>query len=382
MRRIVHIFLEGKTKGNTSIGQIVLALANAQVDAGLVPNVWRIGGDADATKPVVKFPFETFEGSPKSFALNSSLESRLHDLPDDTIVHFHGGFIPAYYTISKKLEQSGKRIHKVLSPHGSYNEYVLRQRSIFNRLYYYLFERKLIRNASMIHLIGPTEINGFNFYMEKTNKSIVCLPDGEMIESSAKFPLLVHDGSKDPFVLTFSGSINIHEKGLDILLESLAQFSKEIYSPIELWVIGDGEDKEKLKHLVKSLDLEQQVKFLGDPPIDTRKQLLQQSHVFVHPSRNDVIPNTLLEAASIGLPLIVTEETNLGAFVRQYESGWCLERNSVEGLVQALHEAYVIYKTDDESYSRLNRNSFKMIREALNWNTLAKKWKEVYASFL
>jgi glycosyltransferase involved in cell wall biosynthesis len=104
--------------------------------------------------------------------------------------------------------------------------------------------------------------------------------------------------------------------------------------------------------------------------------------VFVHPSRNDVIPITLLEAASIGLPLIVSEETNLGSFVRQYESGWCLEMNTVENLVQALHEADVIYKTDDESYSRLNRNSFKMIREALNWNTLAKKWKEVYASFL
>jgi glycosyltransferase involved in cell wall biosynthesis len=218
--------------------------------------------------------------------------------------------------------------------------------------------------------------------MEKTNKSIVCLPDGEMLESGTKFPLPKHDGNKDPFVLTFSGAINIHEKGLDILLESLAKFSKAVYSPVELWVIGDGEDMEKLKDLTKTLDLGWQVKFLGDPPIDSRKQLLQQSHVFVHPSRNDVIPITLLEAASIGLPLIVSEETNLGSFVRQYESGWCLEMNTVENLVQALHEAYVIYKTDDESYSRLNRNSFKMIREALNWNTLAKKWKEVYASFL
>jgi glycosyltransferase involved in cell wall biosynthesis len=381
MREIIHIYLDRPNTDDVNIGQIVLALANAQKEAGLVPSVWCIGC-LDPKLPAVKFPFERFDLSKNSFGLDAALLTRLKELPDGTIVHLHGGFVPAFYAISRKLEQSGRNIHKVLSPHGSYNEYRLRKLSLFKRIYYYLYERKLIRDAAMVHLLGPTELNGFNFYMEKTNSSIVCLPDGESFDNKGVFPLRQHDGTKDPFVITFSGTVNIHEKGLDLLIAALSRFATEVYSSVELWVIGSGPDENALRELIRKHDLQNKVRLFGSLEAEERKEKLLQSQVFVHPSRTDVIPATLLEAASIGLPLIVTEETNLGGFVRQYESGWCLPQNTEEQLIQALHEAYLIYKTDDESYSRLHRNSFKMIREALNWNTLAKKWKEVYASIL
>jgi glycogen synthase len=78
--------------------------------------------------------------------------------------------------------------------------------------------------------------------------------------------------------------------------------------------------------------------------------------------------------------MIVSEETNLGTFVRQYEAGWCLSRNTEEHLRQALHEAYVFYKSNAEGYASLQRRSVSMIREEFNWNTLARKWKEVYSA--
>ncbi len=382
MKTIVHLFLAERNETHASIDQIVLTLAGAQVEAGLDTVVWQIGGTAPEFIQKYKFSLEVFAMGENAFTLNTILEERLNDLPEGTIVHLHGGFVLLYYTISKRLVKSGKKIHIVLSPHGSYNEYVLSKQSLVKRIYYYLFERIVIKNASLIHLLGPTEINGFNFYMASDNKPIVCLPDGALIENQAKVLLREFNSATDPFVLTYSGPIDIAEKGLDILIESLAKFSKGVYSPVELWIIGEGEDLEKLNRICQAHGLLEKIKFFGAQPPDRRKELLQQSHVFVHPSRNDVVAVNLMEAAAMGLPLIVSEETNLGSFVRQYEAGWCLSRNNVENLTQAFHEAYVIYTTDTDAYFRIKRNSAKMIREALSWNTLAKKWKEVYARFL
>ena len=230
----------------------------------------------------------------------------------------------------------------------------------------------------MIHLVGPAEVSGYNFFMDQITPFISLpngLPDIDDNESMNRENLIT-----DKFIIIYSGNLQTYVKGLDILVQAFGAFSKEVFSDVELWMIGKGKEEENdLKHAVKKLGIENQVKFYGDVDKPNRKSLLLKSHIFVQPSRVDCIPVTALEAASVGLPLIVSEETNLGTLVRQYEAGWFLSRNDVKNLTLAFHDAYFMYQTDEATYLTRNHNSYRMLREELTWKSLVRKWKEVYS---
>jgi glycosyltransferase involved in cell wall biosynthesis len=227
--------------------------------------------------------------------------------------------------------------------------------------------------------VGPTETSGYKFYVN-SSKPILTLPNG--LSDFDKNERIENEDPKntEKFIISYSGEFEIKRKGLDTLIESFKLFSQEVNSPVALWLIGRGDDEVALQKLVQHHGLENKVKLFSNHDKRLTKSLIQQAHVFVQPSRVDCIPMTALTAASFGVPLIITEETNLCKFIRQYEAGWCLSKLDEENLKQALHEVYFIHQTDEIKAQTISRNSYRMIREELNWNALSKKWKEVYLS--
>ncbi|MBY0574697.1 MAG: glycosyltransferase, partial [Undibacterium sp.] len=43
--------------------------------------------------------------------------------------------------------------------------------------------------------------------------------------------------------------------------------------------------------------------------------------VFAHPSRNEGLPTSVLEVAAMGIPCVVTDATNVGDAIREYNAG-------------------------------------------------------------
>ncbi len=378
MKKVIHIVLGGNhSKSKPGLRKMVEALALAQANTGLDVSIWKIGGHEDESLHLPdskSFPLKV-----NRLKLSESLKEAVENLGEETIIHAHDGFVPEFFALSRKLRKARVKHRMVLSPHGSYSELNFRRLSPLKKVYYYLFERPVVKNASMIHLVGPAEVSGYNFFMDKVTPFISLpngLPDIDVNESMNRENLIT-----DKFIIIYSGNLQTYVKGLDILVQAFAAFSKEVFSEVELWMIGKGkeEDENDLKYAVKKLGIENQVKFYGDVDKQHRRSLLLKSHVFVQPSRLDCIPVTALEAASLGLPLIVSEETNLGGLVRQYEAGWFLSRNNVKNLTLAFHDAYFMYQTDEATYLKRNHNSYRMLREELTWKSLARKWKEVYS---
>ncbi len=92
------------------------------------------------------------------------------------------------------------------------------------------------------------------------------------------------------------------QKGIDILLDACSRAMRESSTSIELVIVGDGEDRDALVARAAELGLGCSVTFLGRRQ-DVHAQL-QSSHVFVLPSRSEGFPNALIEAMSVGLPVI------------------------------------------------------------------------------
>uniref|UniRef100_E6PZX1 Putative Glycosyl transferase group 1 n=1 Tax=mine drainage metagenome TaxID=410659 RepID=E6PZX1_9ZZZZ len=93
------------------------------------------------------------------------------------------------------------------------------------------------------------------------------------------------------------------EKGYDLLLRAFAQIPAH-HPDTRLAILGDGPQRHRLLALQNKLGLEDSVIFPGFQ--DDIASWLGSAHLFVQPSRLEGMPNALLEAAAVGLPLVAT----------------------------------------------------------------------------
>lgn len=74
----------------------------------------------------------------------------------------------------------------------------------------------------------------------------------------------------------------------------------------KLVIVGDGNYRPELEEKVR-LSLSNSVEFTGEVPRFKVFELLRVSDIFVNPSYSEGLPTTVLEAASVGLPIIATD---------------------------------------------------------------------------
>lgn len=125
------------------------------------------------------------------------------------------------------------------------------------------------------------------------------------------------------------------EKGLLVLLEAFKQLiDLGYYSRLSL--IGSGPLTSQISSLIYESDLVHYVTMLGQlSHPDTINYLASHADVFVLPSFNEGIPNSLIEATSLGIPSVVT---NVGCISDYYPAASVcfVEPGSVPSLLEAL----------------------------------------------
>ena len=93
------------------------------------------------------------------------------------------------------------------------------------------------------------------------------------------------------------------QKGLDSLLHAFGQI-KKVHSGARLRMVGDGPERSYLETLASELGVRSSCEFpgfLSDP-----LAAIEDGDVYVLPSRWEGLPNTLLEAIAVGLPVVAT----------------------------------------------------------------------------
>jgi len=125
-----------------------------------------------------------------------------------------------------------------------------------------------------------------------------------------------------------------HEKGFDLLLRALAKV-REALPGIQLLIAGSGPEKSGLKALCSQLGLGSAVFFLGH--VDHPCTWFPETTLFVLPSRQDAMPNALLEAAACGLPIVAMPASQgLVDLVRNQPGVWLAAEITAQALSAAL----------------------------------------------
>lgn len=110
-----------------------------------------------------------------------------------------------------------------------------------------------------------------------------------------------------PHPLTFvtTGSL-IYRKGFDLLIEALHRINNQLPKGWQCNIIGGGEKMAELQQQIDEAQLNNQIHLVGQKNKQEIVQLLQQSDIFVLPSRNENFSVAVLEALACGLPIIAS----------------------------------------------------------------------------
>lgn len=136
-----------------------------------------------------------------------------------------------------------------------------------------------------------------------------------------------------PVRLGFSGRV-VRQKGLDVALRALALLPA---TPAwELHVAGDGPARPELEATARALGLAERIKFLGWKSRTELAEILRDMDAFVFASRDEGMPNAVLEAMASGLPVAATRIAGNEELVLDAVTGFLTPPESPGDLALAL----------------------------------------------
>lgn len=136
-------------------------------------------------------------------------------------------------------------------------------------------------------------------------------------------------------VIGYVGRIN-QEKDLDSWLRAAAMVAKK-HPAAKFILVGDGRGdntQSQLEQLAKSLGIERNVVFPGYR--SSLQSVYSAFDIFMLSSRREGLPNCILEAMAMGLPVVTTDVAGAKELVKDGETGYVLPQGDVEGLGAAL----------------------------------------------
>ncbi len=161
--------------------------------------------------------------------------------------------------------------------------------------------------------------------------SVSVIPNG--VDTEQFHPPPEPRSADGPVRLLFVGRL-VHQKGVDVLLNALATLRPD--HDLTLTIAGDGPDRSTLAQQASELGLTDRVEFLGWVARPDLPDLYRSADVFVLPSRDEGMANSLLEAMATGLPVIVTSVPGCAELVPDGTAGTVVAPDAVEPLVTAL----------------------------------------------
>jgi glycosyltransferase involved in cell wall biosynthesis len=140
--------------------------------------------------------------------------------------------------------------------------------------------------------------------------------------------------NNDSFTIITIGSL-IERKGFDLLIKALSICSNTLPHQWKAVIIGGGNLKNKLQQLIDDYRLNNHILLLGSKSKTEIVQLLQNSDMFVLPSRNETFGVVYIEALACGLPIIATE-CGVPPEIVTPQNGLFIQKENVQELANAI----------------------------------------------
>lgn len=94
------------------------------------------------------------------------------------------------------------------------------------------------------------------------------------------------------------------EKGFERLIKIWAEVNRLTSGKLKLYIIGEGQRRNNIEHLISSMNLQGVVKLLGSKENSIVRQYMSNAVCYCMPSYSETFGIVLIEAMSVGLPQV------------------------------------------------------------------------------
>ena len=182
-------------------------------------------------------------------------------------------------------------------------------------------------------------------------------------------------------ILLSIGRIQEQKRQLDVL-KFLDSFRK-VDTNFLCYFVGGPSGKSgddyliQLKNAVKEFNLESNVEFLGNLTQLKIKELMNRSKLLIHTSHFETFGLVAIEANSMGVPVLTTNQGSLSELIENNVNGYLAEEltnSQVNNFVQNLLH-------DDKQFHKFQMNSHEKSKK-FDWKNTAKELENLYKSAL
>ena len=200
----------------------------------------------------------------------------------------------------------------VLSPHGMFSTYILQANNSGKKKWLHRLVGKRLLRTTRLHVSTTMEWQESHAILPSWQGAIITNPV-VLAQQSHLRP------ANDVFTIGFLSRID-PKKGLDILIKALGA----VNFPYRLCVAGDGDPAyvQSLKELAASVGNADKIAWVGWKRGEDKFEFLAGVDLFALTSHSENFAIVVIEALSVGTPVLVSDQVGLHPYVREHEYGW------------------------------------------------------------
>lgn len=227
------------------------------------------------------------------------------------IYHFHSAFIPRHNALARLIDTK-----YVVSPHGAYMPAALKRGRLRKAIYRRALDVGYLHNAYVVHALTSLERQAILEYATSCRVEVApnptapqpALTDGERRKAREWLGL-----SDDEFCVVFIGRLDSEHKGLDLLVAGVEEASINPQGrPLRLCMAGPRVRARAFNSRVtRGASMPAWMQVMEPVFGREKRQILAAADCFASPSRWEGSPTAVLEALSLGIPVLVTRAAGI-----------------------------------------------------------------------
>jgi glycosyltransferase involved in cell wall biosynthesis len=280
------------------------------------------------------------------------------------IVHCH--ILHGFHSMAAVLMQRlfGKQVVIKVASSGVLSDFRMLQRSLLGA-----YMLRSLRGADRLvalcsQAVAEACTQGFS------EDRIVVIPNG--VDASRFRPVLSREHSRKRIV--YAGSLTA-TKGVDVLIDAFAGLRQD-YVLLRLDIFGDGPLRKSLQAKAAQLGLSEEIRFQG--AVTGIERHLDSSCIFVQPSLVEGMSNVILEAMSVGLPVIATRVGAAPDIINDGVSGLLVD----SGKSDQIRDAIVRILSDEHFAQRIGREARSVIETHYTIEVVADQYRTLYKDIM
>jgi glycosyltransferase involved in cell wall biosynthesis len=288
------------------------------------------------------------------------------------VIHLHGIWnFPSLYVLLTKTKAL-----KLVTIHGMAGSYTLNKSKLFKKVYSFLFQKKALRNADLVHVLHEGELDELDNYLGYRHPNAFILPNGIQEKYYQQLPdkqLFIDKFSikNNKKIILFLGRIDA-KKGIDLLLPAFLEVSK-IDSEATLVLVGpDYGMKNFTEKFIEENNLQERVILTGILKGKEKLEAFSAAQLFVLPSYSEGFSIAVMEALTCGLPVVVSPFTGFSEVIAAHEAGKIVQLSS-----EKIAEGILFYLTNEVACQHASLQAKRLIHTNYSIEKVANNLLEI-----